>query len=157
MAEFKSITTQEEFDERIKERIGKVEKKVRDEYKDWISPDKLVEMNESHSREIEKINKAHADELAKYAGYDEKFTAQEKEINTLRIGAMKAKIANAKKLPYDAIEFLTGEDEESISDSADRLAKLSARSNPVYSFTRDTEEGNSTDVWRDLARNFNKE
>lgn len=37
MAEFKVINTQEEFDERIKERLERAEKKVREEYKGWTS------------------------------------------------------------------------------------------------------------------------
>ena len=41
MAEFKVINTQEEFDERIKERIERAEKKAADAFKGWLSPDEV--------------------------------------------------------------------------------------------------------------------
>ncbi len=151
MADFKPITTQEEFDERIKERIERAEKKVREEFKGWASPDDLKTMTEKHGNEIAKLNDAHAEELKKYAGYDEKFTTQASRIHELEVGALKTKIANEKKLPWDAVEFLQGDDEKTISESADKLSKLSAHST---TFTRNTERetGDSKEtMWRDLA------
>ena len=149
MAEFKIINTQDEFDERIKERIERAEKKVREEFKGWVSPDELNKLKENHSADIAKLKETHAEELKKYEGYDEKFTAQNTKIHELEIGALKTKIANEKKLPWDAIDFLQGDDEKSISESADRLSKLSAQRTV---FTRNTEETGDKDLmWRDLA------
>ena len=151
MADFKVINTQEEFDERIKERIERAEKKVRDEFKGWASPDDLKAMTEKHGEEITKLNDAHAEELKKYAGYDEKFTQQATRIHELEVGALKTRIANEKKLPLDAVEFLQGDDEKSINESADKLSRLSAHS---ATFTRNTERDNVDDkesMWRDLA------
>lgn len=149
MADFKVISTQEEFDERIKERIERAEKKVREEYKGWTSPDDLKLITEKHGNEIAKLNESHTEELKKYAGYDEKFSAQATRIHELEVGALKTRIANEKKLPFDAVEFLQGDDEKSIIDSADKLSKLaSVRSG----FTRNTETDNQKDgVWRDLV------
>jgi len=124
MAEFKAINTQEEFDERIKERIERAEKKAADAFKGWASPDDIKALEEKHKDDIAKINAAHAEELKKYAGYDEKFAAYESEIKGLKTSALKTKIANEKKLPMDAVEFLQGEDEKTISESADKLSKL---------------------------------
>lgn len=151
MADFKAITTQEEFDERIKERIERAEKKVREEFKGWASPDDLKTMTEKHGEEITKLKDAHTEELKKYAGYDEKFSTQASRIHELEVSALKTKIANEKKLPWDAVEFLQGDDEKSINESADKLSKLSAHS---ATFTRNTERDNveSKDfMWRDLA------
>ena len=151
MADFKVINTQEEFDERIKERIERAEKKVRDEFKGWASPDDLKVMTEKHGEEITKLNDAHAEELKKYAGYDEKFTQQATRIHELEVGALKTRIANEKKLPWDAVEFLQGDDEKSINESADKLSRLSAHST---TFTRNTERDNVDGkelMWRDFA------
>jgi len=157
MADFKEITTQEEFDERIKQRIERAEKKVREEFANFISPDDMKAIKESHANEIEKLKASHAEELKKYEGYDEKFTAQATRIHELETSALKTKIAMAKKLPMDAIEFLNGDDEKSITESADKLSKLSAPTN--VGFTRNTESG--TDVsgdayYRELAQQFAK-
>lgn len=151
MADFKEITTQEEFDERIKERIERAEKKVREEFKGWSSPEDLKKITDQHAADLAKLNDSHAEELKKYAGYDEKFNAQASRIHELEVGALKTRIANEKKLPWDAVEFLQGDDEKSINESADKLSRLSAHS---ATFTRNTERDNvdsKESMWRDLA------
>lgn len=158
MADFKEITTQEEFDERIKERISRAEKKVRDEYANWLKPDALDALKAEHAQEIAKLNASHAEALKKYEGYDEKFTAQETKIHALETSALKTKIAMAKKLPMDAVEFLQGDDEKTITESADKLSKLSA---PTYvGFTKNTEspaDKSSDALYRELAQQFAKQ
>ena len=157
MADFKEITTQEEFDERIKERISRAEKKVRDEYANWLKPDALDALKAEHAQEIEKLNASHAEALKKYEGYDEKFTAQATKIHELETSALKTKIAMAKKLPMDAVEFLQGDDEKSITESADKLSKLSAPTN--VGFTKNTEspaDKSSDALYRELAQQFAK-
>lgn len=156
--EFKSITTQEDFDARIKERLERAEKAVTKKFDGWTSPEDLKALNEKHDSEIKKINEAHAEALKKYEGYETKFTEQENEIKSLKIDAMKTKIANEKKLPFDAIGFLQGDDEESIAESADKLSKLSSASHS-FGFTRNTEENNgdaTEEAFRDLAKSFGK-
>lgn len=157
MTDFKPINTQEEFDERIKERLSRAEKKIREEFKDWSSPEAIKKLKDEHSHEIESLNVHHSEALKKYEGYDEKFTAQEKKIHELEIGSMKTKIAIDKGLSLDATEFLQGDDEKSITESADRLAKLSAPTN--VGFTRNTEaptESAFDSELRELASKFAK-
>ena len=138
MADFKSINTQEEFDSAIRERLERQDKKTREEFKGWASPDDLKALNEKHQSELKTLTEAHQKELEKYAGYDEKFTAYETKIKGLEVSALKTRIANEKKLPFDAIEFLQGDDEKSITESADRLSKLSGANHSI-GFTRSTE------------------
>lgn len=157
MADFKEITTQEEFDERIKERLSRAEKKIREEYSGYMSVDDVKILKADHAKEIEKLKASHADELKKYEGYDEKFTAQATRIHELETSALKTKIAMAKKLPMDAVDFLQGDDEKSITESADRLSKLSAPTN--VGFTRNTESGTDTSseaMYRELAQSLAK-
>lgn len=144
MTDFKPINTQEEFDERLKDRLARAESKVRDEYKGWMSPD-----------DVKKLKDSHAQDLQKYAGYDEKFTAQQTRIHELEVGALKTKIALGKNLPMDAIEFLQGDDEKSINESADKLSKLSTPK--VTGFTKSTESpaGDPLEAgYRELAARF---
>ena len=152
MTDFKPINTQEEFDERIKERLSRAEKKIREEYSGYMSVDDVKILKADHAKEIEKLKASHADELKKYEGYDEKFTAQATKIHELETSALKTKIAMTKKLPMDAIEFLQGDDEKSITESADKLSKLSA---PTFNgFTRNTEpkvDTSADSAYRELA------
>lgn len=156
---FKVIETQEQFDERIKERIERAEKHTREEFKGWLSPDDLKALNDKHAGEITALNEQHAKELEKYAEYDEKITAYESEIKGLKTSAMKSQIAMRMHLPAEAVEFLQGDNEESISASAEKLAKLSGASS-VVSFTKNTEKpvGDSkTEAFRQLARQIKGE
>ena len=154
MADFKVIETQEQFDERIKERLGRAENKIREEFKGWTSPDDLTKIRAEYDAKIEDMTKKHAADLEKYSGYDEKFSEYESEIKTLKTSALKTRIANEKKLPFDAVEFLQGDDEKSITESAEKLSKLSANNN-TFGFTRNTEEpaGSAIDnAYRQLAK-----
>lgn len=156
MAEFKVINTQEEFDERIKERIERAEKKAAEAFKGWLSPDDVKALNEAHKGEIEKINAAHSDELKKYAGYDEKFNEQAEKIKSLEMAALKTKIATEKKLPLDAVEFLQGDDEESITANAEKLLKLSGGYSVGFVRNTETPTDNTEQQWRDLSRSLQK-
>ena len=159
MAEFKIIETQEEFDARIKERIERAEKKTRDEFKGWLSPDEQKALSEKHTNDLNALNEKHAKEMEKYAGYDEKFNEQAAKIKSLEVSALKARIVNERKLPAEAVEFLTGDNEETISASAEKLAKLSGATS-VISYTKNTEKpaGDAkTEAFRQLARQIKGE
>ena len=160
MADFKIIETQEQFDERIKERLERAEKsaanKAREEFAGWTSPDDLKALNDAHAQELEALRTTQAKELEKYAGYDEKFTAQEKKIHELETSALKFKIATEKGLSPEAVEFLKGDSEDAIKDSADKLVKLSGGS-PV-GFTKNTEPRTNptAEAFREIARKYGK-
>lgn len=159
MAEFKVIETQEQFDAIIKDRLSRAETKVRDEFKGWTSPDALKEIQMKHADEIKEINEAHSKVLEKYEGYDQKFEEQKKQIHSLEISNLKNRIVSEKNLPLSAIEFLSGENEEEISESADRLSKLSQMSAHNAGFTRNTESpvaDSKDEALRQIARGLVK-
>ena len=161
MADFKVIETQEQFDERIKERLERAEKnaekRIREEFTGWTSPADLQAINDAHAGELSALKDAQAKELEKYAGYDEKFSTQAARIKELETYALKVRIANEKGLPSSAVEFLRGDDEDAIKDSADKLAKLSGSAH-AFGFTRNTEEKTnpSAEAFREIARKYGK-
>lgn len=142
MAEFKPITTQEEFDSAIKSRIERAEKTTREtvtaEFNGFIAPAEIDKLKAEYQAKIEKLNADHAEQMKKYAGYDERFKAFETEINGYKIRDLKMKAATANKLPMDAIEFIQGEDETAINESAARLVNLTG-GNHTFGMTRNTE------------------
>jgi hypothetical protein len=135
---FKVIETQEQFDSIIKDRLSRAENKIRDEFKGWTSPDALKEIESKYATQIKTLKDEHAKEIEKYSGYDAKFEEQNQKIHSLEISNLKHRIVSEKNLPQSAIEFLSGENEDEISASADRLSKLSINSHSV-GFTRNTE------------------
>ena len=151
MAEFKSINTQEELDAIIKDRLERAERKVREEFKGWTSPDDLKALTAKHSEELQKLTNAHSKELEKYADVDQKITAQTNRIHELEVSGIKQRIAMERRMPMEAIEFLQGDDADSINASADKLIKLSSPTS-IRTFERNTEaaEENSDREWKEL-------
>ena len=95
--------------------------------------------------------------MKKYEGYDAKFADYETEIKGLKATALRNKIAIEKKLPLDAVEFLTGDDEESITAAADKLMKLSGSHSVGYTRNTEAPQGDSKEQqWRDFARSLQK-
>lgn len=118
MSEFKIIETQEQFEERLKDRLKRERESVRKEYegflspsdvaeryKGFLSPDDVKEKYKNHLSpdEVEKLN-------SKIKGYE--------------TASVKTRIAHETGLSYEAIEFLKGDDEDSIRKSAESLKGL---------------------------------
>ncbi len=146
MAEFTAITTQEEFDSRIKERIQRAEARVREGYTGWTSPE-----------ELEKIKAAQAADAEKLTTATQQLAAKDSEIKTLKTEAAKAKAAAAHKLPAEAAEFLRGDDAEAIEASAAKLAKLYG-AGAQQSYTRTTEEtrADADEPYREMLNSLKK-
>lgn len=130
----KPITTQEEFDEAIKERINRVEKKyegyvsqetMQKKYAGFLSPEDVQEKYISKD-ELTKNYTSNKEVESKYAGYlsPEEVAKKDKLIKDYEIGSVKSKVAREVGLSFDAVEFLTGDNEESIKKSAESLKKL---------------------------------
>ena len=123
MGEFKVIETQEHFDEALKERLKRERETVKKEfdgylspqeaeekYKDYLSPEAAAEKYKDHlsPEDAAKLN-------AKIKGYE--------------TDSVKTRIAHETGLSYDAVQFLKGEDEESIRKSAESLKGLVGMTN----------------------------
>lgn len=118
MGDFKPIETQEQFDEMLRDRLDRERKTVRKEYEGFLSP---------------------ADAEAKYKGYlspedaaakykdhlsPEEAAVLRTKLKGYETDSVKTRIAHETGLSYDAVQFLRGEDEESIKKSAETLKGL---------------------------------
>lgn len=123
MSDFKVIETQEQLEDVLKERLKReretTEKKfekylspeaVEEKYKDHLSPDAVKEKYKDYltPEEAAKLN-------ARIKGYE--------------TDSVKTRIAHEMGLSYDAVGFLSGEDEESIKKSAEKLKGLVGATN----------------------------
>lgn len=94
---------------------------------------------EKRLKAIEDERKQAEDAKAKEQGEWEKIAAKrEQELNDLRTElaerdrqALRATIARKHRLPDDALEFVTGDDEDAIEASVKKLAKIAARDDDV--------------------------
>lgn len=114
---FEPITTQEQLDGIIKDRLKRDRETQSKRYEGWISP-------EDHQKAVDAANKAFADYKTAHAG-DEKtiadLTAANKAYET---AALKSRVAHEVGLSYEWIPRISGDDEEAIRADAESLKQL---------------------------------
>lgn len=124
MGEFKAITTQEEFDAAIGERIKREKETLAKKYEGYLSPAEIAEKDKASKAALDdlkgKLEKAQKD--AEGSGkMVEELNARIKGYET---DSVKTRIAHETGLPYEMAKRLTGDDEEAIRKDAEALSKL---------------------------------
>lgn len=125
MSEFKIIETQEQLDAVIRDRLKRERDMVKKEYENYLSPDdakkKYGEKYEGYlSPEV--VAEKYKDHLS-----PEEAEKLKSKIKGYETDSVKTRIAHETGLSYEAIQFLRGEDEESIRKSAESLKGLVGR------------------------------
>ena len=121
MSEFKAITTQEEFDNAIKERLDRQVKKtteeVRNGFAGWLSPDDVKKATADLEKQIaEKDGK-----LAEGKAAFDKLTAEK---NALELDRAREAAARDAGLPFELAGRLSGTTPDELKTDAEALAKL---------------------------------
>ena len=124
MSEFKPITTQEEFDAAIKERLSREKEKYGDydQLKSRVA--ELEEENVGLKSTIEATNQSKADA-------DKQLEDLQKQISGYETASLRTRVALQHGLPYDLADRLQGTDEESFKADAERLAGFMKSNQPV--------------------------
>ena len=127
MSEFKVIETQEQFEERLRDRLKRERETTRKEFEGYLSPDDVKERYKDHlsPEEVAKLN-------SKIKGYE--------------TDSVKTRIAHETGLSYEAIEFLKGDDEDSIRKSAESLKGLVGMTNVAPLASTESNAGDATDA-----------
>jgi gp39 len=115
MSEFKPITTQEEFDAAIKERLSREKAKYSDYDQLKSRVTELEEENVGLKSTIEANNQSKADD-------DKQLKELKNQIAGYETASLRTRIALQHGLPYDLADRLQGADEESLKADAERLA-----------------------------------
>ena len=122
--DFTPITTQEQFESAIKERINRERDTVSKKYESWVSPDDLKKVKDDYAKQISDLTKAAEDNAKKYADYDKKIAEKDAKIKGYESASVKTRIAHETGLPYELAGRLSGDDEDSIRKDAENLVKL---------------------------------
>lgn len=115
MSEFKPITTQEEFDNAIKERLAREKSKYSDYDQLKSRVTELEEENVDLKSTIEANRQSKADA-------DKQLEDMQKQISNYETASLRTRVALQYGLPYDLADRLQGTDEESFKADAERLA-----------------------------------
>lgn len=130
--EFTPITTQEQFDQAIGERLKRKEAEVRKEYADYDTQKQTITEKESKITELEqKITEL----TGRISGYEQTIGEKDAKIKGYETDSVKTRIAREMGLSFEAVDLLTGEDEEAIKKSATTLkAFVDSAKGPAPSF-----------------------
>ena len=124
MADFKTIETQEELDNIIKDRLAREREASKKRYEGFISP-------EDHKRALAEQAKAF-DELKKaHEGDAQTIEDLNAKLKTYETDSLKNRIAHEVGLNYEGIDRIGGDDEESIRKDAEKLKSLVGNSTKV--------------------------
>lgn len=121
MSEFKAITTQEEFDKAIQERLNRQKESIERQYADYAD---LKAKNAEMEKELGSLRNTLSETNEKVKGYDKTFAELNAKIAGYETANLKTKIALQHGLPYDFASRLVGEDEKAIRADAESLSKL---------------------------------
>lgn len=130
MAEFQAIETQEQLDAVIGERIKQERETLEKQYEGYLSPEDAETKKKEYEKQIGNLQEALKDANEKITNHDKEIAERDSKIKGYEIASAKTKIAHEAGLSYEAIDFLKGEDENSIRVSADALKTLMGSSKP---------------------------
>ena len=117
MADFQAITTQEELDSIIKERLKRDREAQTKKYEGWISP-------EDHKKAVDEANKALDDYMAAHAGYEQTIADLKAKNQEYETASLKSRVARELGLDYEWVDRIRGNDEKEIRADAEALKKL---------------------------------
>lgn len=156
MGEFKVISTQEELDALIKDRIERERKSLSEKYSDY---DELKKRNTEYEAQVSKLSEANKAYEAKTAEYDKQISDLSLKIKGYETDSAKTRIALEAGLPYEMAGRLSGSTEEEIKKDAEILAKFVSKKEtaPIRSGEPEKYNKSKDDALRTLVRNMSTE
>lgn len=151
MGEFTPIETQEQLDSIIGDRIKEIREKAEKKFEGYLSPEEVTKKYEGYLSPDEVTKK--------YKGYlsPDEVAVKDAKIKGYESHSVKTRIAHELGLSYESIDFLKGDDEESIRKSAETLKALVGNKTAPPLASHDEPKGNSVDAsLRNLAKNLGK-
>ncbi|MBR4667776.1 MAG: DUF4355 domain-containing protein [Butyrivibrio sp.] len=158
--EFTAITTQEEFNERIKERLAKQEKSIRAEYEGSVSAADAKKLKEDYEAKLSELNESIKTANEKVANYDKDIAERDSKIKSYEMSALKSKIAHETGLPFEMAARLTGETEDDLRKDAEGLSKLVSSTHgapPMRVNEPDVDGNTNTESYKKMLQALKKE
>lgn len=157
MSEFTAITSQEQLDAVIGDRLKRSEEKWQKKYEGYISPDEYTAKTSDLQKQLTDATNALDGINKKVASHEKDIAERDSKIKSYEISAMKHRIAHENGLSFDAVDFIQGDDEESIKASADKFKSLMGKSHSIPEFRNEPDVSNSKDASiKKLAQSLSK-
>ena len=145
MSEFTPIVTQEQFDEMVKDRLARAEKKWQEKYTGYLSPDEISGKTKEYEDKITELSNSLNDANEKAATDSKTIADLEAKIKAHETASVKSRIAHEVGIPYELAHKLSGETEEDIRKDAEALKPFVSKSTAPL---RDPEAGSASKTTR---------
>lgn len=153
--EFKPITTQDELDNVIKDRLARQKETIESQYQDY---EEIKKRKEELETEVGVLNETIKETNEKYANHDADLSDLNAKLKDYEMSNMKTKIALQYGIPYNLASRLVGEDEETLSKDAESLASLVKQKEPIAPLKDIEPQVDEKDVaYKSLLENLNLE
>ena len=139
--EFQAITSQEQLDNVIGERLRRQKEQFEEKIKEYEA---LKEENSKLQTELEQKNQFIEENKKETSMKTEDYENLEKELNTLKLQQLKQKIAINNGIPLDLANRLSGDNEETLLEDAKTLSQF-INSNPTPQPLKSVEDKNVND------------
>lgn len=155
MSEFIAITTQEQLDSVIGDRLKRNEEKWAKKYEGFVSPDDVASQKQELEKQVADLTSALDGVNKKLSTVEKDIADRDAKIKGFEVSAMKHRIAHENGLSYDAIDFIQGNDEDEIKASAEKFKNLVGKSHSAPSFQNEPklDDGKDSSV-RKLAQSL---
>lgn len=121
---FKVIETQEQFDEMVKDRLERAKESERKKFEGFIAPDKVKEQTDNLNKQIADLTGSLNAANEKQKGFDAQLAERDSKIKAYETASAKTRIAHELGLSYDSVQFLQGDTEEAIRNSAEAFKSV---------------------------------
>lgn len=146
MSDFKTIETQEQLDAIIGERIKREKETLSKKYEGYISPDDFNTKKMEYDKQIGDLNVQLKEANEKIAGHNKEIADRDTKIKAYESHSVKSRIAHEMGLSYDAIDFIKGDDEDTIRKSAESLKALVGSNNTAPLASTEDPMGSAEDA-----------
>lgn len=153
MAEFKVISTQEEFDAAIADRLQRQKETIEAKYEDY---EQLVNENKSLKHELADSKSALEKTNADVSSLNTQLEALTGKVSDYEIEKLKTTIALQNGIPYSLASRLIGTTEDEILKDAKSFASMVSQTTQVAPL-RDPESSLKDNGYRSLLENLNLE
>ncbi len=145
MAEDRTFT-QEEVNKLVGQARLEGKEAGRKEFEGWISPDELAKQTAGFNEQLTGLNDQIKNLSDEKTNLQTQLTEKDGRIAKYEIDSVKTKIAREFGLSYEAKDFLQGENEEAIRESAQALKAIvgAGKSEPLFN-PEPANNSNSTD------------
>lgn len=153
MAELFNEEQQKVFNEKLAEKQEQWKRK----YEGYLSPDDVKTQTAELNKQIADLTKALEDSNKQIEGFTADIADRDSKIKAYESHSVKTRIAHEAGLGYDAIDFLKGDDEDSIRTSAESLKKLmgTRQAPPVVNEPKIMDSDPSREAAKKLIKNLN--